>query len=77
MTNEKESKYSVTPSGERFALPGKNEYKEEYERLEKLVKNARSEGKEIVVVMGLGFVGAVMAAIVADTENEKGKPLNL
>jgi UDP-N-acetyl-D-glucosamine dehydrogenase len=34
------------------------------------------EGKEIVVVMGVGFVGAVMAAIVADTVDKKptGKP---
>ena len=29
---------------------------------------------EIVVVMGVGFVGAVMAAIVTDTADEKGKP---
>jgi UDP-N-acetyl-D-glucosamine dehydrogenase len=74
MTSEKEEKYSVTPAGERFALPQKAEYKAEYERLEKLVNKARKEGKEIVVVMGLGFVGAVMAAIVADTEDGKGRP---
>ncbi|NLV44594.1 MAG: GDP-mannose dehydrogenase, partial [Candidatus Hydrogenedentes bacterium] len=33
-----------------------------------------SEGKEIVVVMGVGFVGAVMAAIVADTVDAAGNP---
>jgi len=39
------------------------------------VDAARSEGKEIVVVMGVGFVGAVMAAIVADTVDKKtGQP---
>ena len=39
---------------------------------------ARSEGKEVVVVMGVGFVGAVMAAIIADTVDEKtGKPSKL
>ena len=44
-------------------------------RLEKLVRAARDEGKEIVVVMGVGFVGAVMAAIIADTVDKKtGKP---
>jgi len=74
MINDKEIKYSVTPSGESFPLPGKAEYKAEFERLEELVKVARAEGKEIVVVMGLGFVGAVMAAIVADTEDENGNP---
>ncbi|MCK4465022.1 MAG: nucleotide sugar dehydrogenase, partial [Bacteroidales bacterium] len=37
-----------------------------------LVELARKDKKEIVVVMGIGFVGAVMAAIVADTEDENG-----
>jgi nucleotide sugar dehydrogenase len=39
------------------------------------VSQARAEGQEVVVVMGLGFVGAVMAAIVADsTDRATGKP---
>lgn len=66
--------YSINPAGEQFALPQKDEYEKEYERLEALVKQARSQNKEIVVVMGVGFVGAVMAAIVADTVDDKGKP---
>jgi nucleotide sugar dehydrogenase len=66
---------SVSPSGEAFDLPGKSDYAKEMSRLETLVGAARSEGKEIVVVMGVGFVGAVMAAIVADTVDKKtGKP---
>ena len=44
-------------------------------RLERLAEQARREGKEVVVVMGVGFVGAVMAAIIADTVDRKtGKP---
>jgi UDP-N-acetyl-D-glucosamine dehydrogenase len=67
--------YSVSPEGEKFAIPEKDEYAEELKRIESLVKTARSEGKEIVVVMGVGFVGAVMAAIIADTVDKKsGKP---
>jgi UDP-N-acetyl-D-glucosamine dehydrogenase len=31
-------------------------------------------GREIVVVMGVGFVGAVMAAVVADSEDPNGQP---
>ena len=31
-------------------------------------------GKEVVVVMGVGFVGAVMAAIVADCTDRDGRP---
>ncbi len=65
--------YSVSPEGEKFALPKSADYAAEYKRVEKLVNNARKEGKEIVVVMGVGFVGAVMAAIVADTKDKKGR----
>jgi len=65
---------SVSPSGEKFPLPQKAAYALEKQRVGNLVKVARSEGKEIVVVMGVGFVGAVMAAIVADTVDKDGKP---
>jgi nucleotide sugar dehydrogenase len=65
--------YSVNPAGERFPLPEQHEYGPEFARLEKLAQAARAEGKEVVVVMGVGFVGAVMAAIVADTTDDKGK----
>ena len=68
------AEYSVNPAGEKFAIPVKKEYAAEMARLETLVARAREEGKEIVVVMGVGFVGAVMAAIVADTTDKKGKP---
>ena len=66
--------YSSSPAGEKFALPLKEEYAAEYEKLSRLTAQARSEGKEIVVVMGVGFVGAVMAAIIADTVDSQGKP---
>jgi len=63
--------YSVSPGGERFAIPGEDEYAAEFKRVELLVESARGDGKEIVVVMGVGFVGAVMAAIIADSVDEK------
>lgn len=67
--------YSTSPAGEEFALPKANEYEAEYKRIESLARAARDEGKEIVVVMGVGFVGAVMAAIIADTIDKKtGRP---
>ncbi|MBN1911993.1 MAG: hypothetical protein JW818_19885 [Pirellulales bacterium] len=66
--------YSVSPTGEKFAIPQPQEYATEFQSLEQRAKKAREEGKEVVVVMGVGFVGAVMAAIVADTEDENGKP---
>jgi len=67
-------KYSVSPAGERFPIPKPEDYKAEFERLKKLVDKERKKGREIVVVMGVGFVGAVMAAIVADTVDKKGQP---
>lgn len=64
--------YSVSPEGEEFRLPEPEDYKEEFDRIKTLVDKAREEGKEIVVVMGVGFVGAVMAAIIADRRDENG-----
>jgi len=63
--------FSISPTDERFALPCKEDYAAEYRRLQELTFAARDDGKEIVVVMGLGFVGAVMAAIIADTVDKK------
>jgi UDP-N-acetyl-D-glucosamine dehydrogenase len=72
---EKMAEYSISPAGERFAMPTKEQYEAELKRIESLVQNARRDGKEIVVVMGVGFVGAVMAAIIADTVDKKtGSP---
>ncbi len=67
-------KYSVSPNGEKFPLPEPEDYKAEFESIKKRVEKERAKGREIVVVMGVGFVGAVMAAIVADTVDKKGKP---
>ncbi|MBI4296475.1 MAG: nucleotide sugar dehydrogenase [Chloroflexi bacterium] len=66
--------YSIARNGEKFELPTDEEYRAEYERLRFLVEKQRFLGREIVVVMGLGFVGAVMAAVVADAEDNRGKP---
>lgn len=65
--------YSVCPDGERFELPSGEAYEVEYERLKKRVEEQRALGREIVVVMGLGFVGAVMAAVVADSQSDPVK----
>jgi UDP-N-acetyl-D-glucosamine dehydrogenase len=67
--------YSISPDGERFSLPSEDEYAREYERLSRMVEEQRGKGREIVVVMGLGFVGAVMAAVVADSvDADSGEP---
>ncbi len=68
------SEYSVSPTGEKFPLPRQEDYSKEFERLQEIVKTQRAFGREIVLVMGLGFVGAVMAAVIADAEDKKGNP---
>ena len=65
------AEYSISPSGEKFEIPQPQQYSAEMERVRKLADAARKEGKEVVVVMGVGFVGAVMAAIIADTVDKK------
>jgi UDP-N-acetyl-D-glucosamine dehydrogenase len=70
----KSTEFSRSPDGESFALPSPEDYRVEYERLKDLAEKQRTLGREVVVVMGLGFVGAVMAAVVADAENDRGDP---
>ncbi len=69
-----EKQYSITPSGTKYLIPDTSEYPQEIQRIDGLVKEARDKGQEIVVVMGVGFVGAVMAAIIADSVNKEGIP---
>ena len=66
---------SVCPSGEVFQLPQQKDYEKEFKRLQRMVKEQRLMGREIVVVMGVGFVGAVMAGVVADSvDAQSGEP---
>ncbi len=74
MSSATQSKISTSPQGEEFALPEASDYAAEYARVKALADAARASGQEVVVVMGVGFVGAVMAAIVADCEDKDGRP---
>ena len=65
--------YSTSPEGERFPLPEPEDYAEEFARLKARAEAEQAQGRQIVVVMGLGFVGLVMAAVVADAETEDGR----
>lgn len=73
-TNRAKIEYSVNPAGKKIPLPRNADYIAEYSRVSKAAARARANGQEVVVVMGLGFVGAVMAAIVADTVDKRGRP---
>ncbi len=64
---------SVCPAGRAYALPKPEDYGREFKALQKVVARQRARGREIVVVMGVGFVGAVMAGVVADSVDRKTK----
>ena len=75
ITDIQESGISKCPAGETFTLPKDDDYVEEMKRLRKIVNEQRIKGRQIVVVMGIGFVGAVMAGVVADSVDKKtGNP---
>jgi nucleotide sugar dehydrogenase len=64
---------SVCPAGRSYDLPKPGDYEREFKALQKTVARERAKGREIVVVMGVGFVGAVMAGVVADSVDRKTK----
>ncbi len=73
--NQSQPAFSICPSGEEFPLPKDEDYAGEYKKVEKLVKEQRLKNREIVVVMGVGFVGSVMAGVVADSvDPASGQP---
>ncbi len=72
---KREQNVSTCPAGEAFPLPTPQDYSQEFKSLQKIVAEQRRLGRQIVVVMGVGFVGAVMAAVVADSVDKKsGQP---
>ena len=73
--HQSENDYSTCPSGEKFLLPKATDYASEFKKMQKLVVEQRLKNREIVVVMGVGFVGSVMAGVVADSvDPESGEP---
>ena len=75
-STDQQPSISTSPDGEIFPLPAESDYEPENRRLRLLADEQRAMGREIVVVMGVGFVGAVMAGVVADsTDQATGRPL--
>jgi UDP-glucose 6-dehydrogenase len=60
---------------ERLLAANSKDYHQEFQKIQKLVDEQRQSGREIVVVMGVGFVGTVMAGVIADsTDPQSGAP---
>jgi len=68
-------KVSIAPDGTEYPLPTPEESAKEREVLLQITEEQRKLGRKIVAVQGLGFVGCVMATVVADAEDVSGKPI--
>lgn len=68
-------KTSIAPDGKEYPLPTAEESEKERQILKQITEEQRALGRKIVAVQGLGFVGCVMATVVADAEDENGKPI--
>jgi nucleotide sugar dehydrogenase len=66
---------SISPDGREFRFPTPQEDEKEIEKLKEISEEQRGLGRKIVVVQGMGFVGCVMAAVVADAEDKDSNPL--
>lgn len=64
---------SIAFDGSSFPVPEAEARDEAFARLEERARGARAQGMRVVVVQGLGFVGAVMAAVVANASHA-GRP---
>lgn len=74
MIDMESSSNSTSPWGEVFTIPTPEESQQELRGLQESVRVQREMGREIVAVIGLGFVGTVMAAVIADAVDRQGKP---
>lgn len=66
---------SIAPDGTEYPLPTPEEGEKEKAILIKITEEQRKLGRKIVAVQGLGFVGCVMATVVADAVGADGKPI--
>lgn len=65
---------SIAPDGTEYRMPNAEESAAERETLLRITNEQRMLGRKIVAVQGLGFVGCVMATVVADATDADGKP---
>ncbi|HNT52605.1 MAG TPA: nucleotide sugar dehydrogenase [Candidatus Syntrophosphaera sp.] len=65
---------SIAPDGREYPIPTEQENAKEREILKQITEEQRKLGRKIVAVQGLGFVGCVMATVVADATDKDGNP---
>ncbi len=65
---------SIAPDGSEYKLPSEERTEEEKEMIKEIVEDQKEKGRKIVAVQGLGFVGAVNAAVISNCEVNEEYP---
>jgi nucleotide sugar dehydrogenase len=65
---------SVAPDGSRHAIPTEAGGPRQFEDIARRSQEFRARGAKTVVVQGLGFVGAAVAAVIAGARDAAGRP---
>jgi len=66
--------FSISPDNKKFKIPDEKMTLKEISNIKYLCALNRKKGKKIVVVQGLGFVGAINSAVIADTQVDNEIP---
>lgn len=69
------ARVSVAPDGTVYAIPDPPALEAAYRQLAQRAETCRQQGRQVVVVQGLGFVGAAVAATLAGTVDAAGRLL--
>ncbi|MCB0165113.1 MAG: nucleotide sugar dehydrogenase [Anaerolineae bacterium] len=66
---------SMAPDGTKYPIPTEFESQTSFDTVKNTAEWYRNQGRKIVVVQGLGFVGAAVAAVISDAKDASGQPL--
>ena len=69
------SNLSAAPDGTAYLLPSLADVQKHYQELSSEALRHQRQGRKVVVVQGLGFVGAAVAAVVAGKNRPDGEPM--
>ncbi len=63
---------SIAPDGTKYQLPNEEANQKERQEILRITEEQRKRGRKIVTVQGMGFVGCVMASVIADATDKNG-----
>ena len=76
MTSAATQRVSIAPDGSAYPIPGTAVQEEQFTAIAAAAEAHRRLGGTVVVVQGLGFVGAAVCAAVAAVERAPGEPVH-